>query len=80
MGVMRKRILNENACNLRKQPTDVETLLWAKIRGRQIEGLKFRRQHVIGDFILDFYAPCVRLAIEVDGGGHAEDAQAETVQ
>jgi very-short-patch-repair endonuclease len=39
--------------------------------------VKFRRQHVIGDFVVDFYAPALRLAIEVDGGGHTEVSQVE---
>ena len=77
---MRKRILNENARNLRKQPTDVETLLWAKIRGRQIEGLKFRRQHVIGPYIVDFVCLCKRVVIELDGGQHAVERKKDEVR
>ena len=72
----RSRMIS-HARELRKRSTDAENVLWQRLRGRRCAGVKFRRQHVVGDFILDFYAPSVRLAIEVDGGGHNEDAQAE---
>ncbi|WP_020596331.1 endonuclease domain-containing protein [Spirosoma panaciterrae] len=55
---------------LRKSPTSSETLLWERLRGSQLEGRKFRRQHSIGAYILDFYCPAERLAIEVDGSIH----------
>ena len=42
-----------------------------------MEGCKFRRQHPVGKFILDFYCEVLRLAIEVDGGGHSEPGQVE---
>ncbi len=60
----------------RKKSTDAEKTLWRQLRNRRCVGFKFRRQHVVGDFILDFYCPGVRLAIEVDGGGHASNKQA----
>lgn len=53
-----------------------EALLWRRLRGRQVEGAKFRRQYAIGRYFLDFYYPEKRLAIEVDGGQHFEDANA----
>jgi len=52
-------------------------LLWSKLRGRQLGGFKFRRQRPVGPYILDFYCPQKKLAIELDGGGHAEESQAE---
>lgn len=52
--------------------TDAETHLWQHLRARQILGFKFRRQHPIGNFILDFACRDVKLAIEVDGGQHNE--------
>ncbi len=55
----------------RREPTEGEDLLWARIRRGRL-GVRFRRQHPYGDFILDFYAPEPRLAIEVDGPVHEE--------
>ncbi|NVN99648.1 MAG: DUF559 domain-containing protein [Geobacteraceae bacterium] len=54
--------------------TDAENTLWRILRGRQIDGLKFRRQHPFGDYILDFVCLENMLVIEVDGGQHAEQA------
>jgi very-short-patch-repair endonuclease len=48
--------------------------LWLKLRGSNL-GVSFRRQHPIGPFTLDFYAPSIILAIEVDGGQHATDKE-----
>ena len=47
-----------------------EVLLWMALRKRQAGGLRFRRQHPIGPYILDFYCEAVRLAVEIDGEGH----------
>lgn len=59
---------------LRKNQTDVEKLLWSKLRGRQL-GAKFVRQYGFGPYILDFYCSGHKLAIEVDGGQHNENEQ-----
>jgi len=59
------------ARNLRRNYTEVEMRLWQKLRNRQL-GVDFRRQHPVGGFVLDFYAPALRLAIELDGGQHAQ--------
>jgi very-short-patch-repair endonuclease len=56
---------------LRRDSTDVEMRLWQKLRNRQL-GADFRRQHPTGPFVLDFYCPALRLAIELDGGQHTE--------
>jgi len=56
----------------RTQPTAAEALLWSRLRNRQIGGPKFRRQHPIGAFVMDFYCSEHRLAVEVDGGQHFE--------
>jgi very-short-patch-repair endonuclease len=45
-------------------------MLWKALRGRRLEGLKFRRQHPLGPYILDFYCPDVGLAVELDGETH----------
>ena len=52
---------------LRKSPSAAESALWQALRGRQICGAKFRRQHSVGSFVLDFWCPEHRLAIEVEG-------------
>jgi very-short-patch-repair endonuclease len=52
--------------------TDAESRLWRALRRDQLNGLHFRRQHPVGAFTLDFYCPSLRLAVEVDGGQHAE--------
>ena len=57
---------------MRAAPTPAEARLWASIRGRQLEGWKFRRQHVIAGFIVDFYCPEIALAVEVDGLVHRD--------
>ena len=56
---------------LRKNATDAERKLWSILRSRQMAGLKFFRQYSVGPYILDFYCPERRLAIEVAGGQHA---------
>jgi very-short-patch-repair endonuclease len=58
------------ARKLRKDQTDAERLLWNILRSRQVLGLKFRRQHSIGPYILDFYCHDYKLCIELDGGQH----------
>jgi very-short-patch-repair endonuclease len=61
-----------NRRRLRKDPTDAERRLWSLLRSRQIAGLKFFRQYSIGSYIMDFYCPERRVAVEVDGGQHAD--------
>jgi very-short-patch-repair endonuclease len=53
--------------------TEAEKLLWSRIRSRQLSGYKFRRQHPIGVYIVDFFCPDLNLVIEVDGGQHADN-------
>ena len=65
------------AKELRRASTDAEQALWQHLRGRRLNGFKFRRQHPVEGFILDFYCPQAGLAIELDGGGHAEPLQAK---
>jgi very-short-patch-repair endonuclease len=55
---------------LRKKATDIERILWRHLRNRNFAGYKFRRQHPLDCYILDFYCPIAKLAIELDGGGH----------
>ena len=57
---------------MRKHPTAAEKILWERLRGKQLAGLRFRRQHPIGRFIVDFYCAEARLIIEVDGAIHEQ--------
>ena len=59
---------------MRREPTVAEKLLWHKIRARQL-GVKFRRQHALVDFIVDFVSLARMLIIEIDGPTHAEPEQ-----
>ncbi len=58
------------AQQLRRQQTECERCLWQRVRSRQLLGFKFRRQYPFPPYILDFYCPELRLAIELDGGQH----------
>jgi len=57
---------------LRNNATTPEKMLWERLKGRQLENRKFRRQHSIGHFILDFYCPEEKLCIELDGKHHSD--------
>ncbi|MBO9498996.1 MAG: endonuclease domain-containing protein [Novosphingobium sp.] len=67
---------NPHAQRLRRNATDAENELWRALRGRQLGGLKFRRQVTVGRSIPDFVCPLKRLIVEVDGGQHSEEADA----
>jgi len=67
--------LKDRARSLRKNSTDVESLLWGRLRGRRLEGVKFRRQVPIGRCIVDFLTVEKRLIVELDGGQHALDKE-----
>ena len=58
----------------RASPTPGEARLWCELRRRALTGWRFRRQHVIGGFIVDFYCPRLQLAVEVDGDVHRNRA------
>jgi very-short-patch-repair endonuclease len=55
---------------LRNNMTQAETKLWSQLKEKQIEGCKFRRQYSVAQFVIDFYSPEMKLAIEVDGDSH----------
>lgn len=61
------------AHELRREQTDAEKTLWMKLRDKQLEGVKFRRQQPIGPYIVDFVSFGRRLIIEIDGGQHDEE-------
>ena len=77
MGVnWRPKLKNKNikfAKNLRKNTTDTEKYLWKYLRGNQLAGFKFRRQHPIGKYIVDFVNLERKIIIELDGGQHLEN-------
>src|SRR5687767_10747657 len=61
---------------LRNALTPAEACLWNALKDRQLDGRKFRRQHSVGQFILDFYCPSENLAVELDGAAH-DSAEAQ---
>jgi very-short-patch-repair endonuclease len=61
---------------LRRNMTKAEVFLWTKLKGKQLNGLKFRRQYGINNFVVDFYCPELKLAIEIDGDVHYYDSRA----
>jgi len=63
------------ARELRQPQTPAEQKLWSRLRNRQLNGLKFRRQHPIDRFIIDFYCDEAKLCIEIDGDSHAEQIE-----
>lgn len=62
--------LKERRRELRRNQTDAERAFWAHVRNRQFFGMRFFRQYSVGPYILDFYCPALKLAIELDGGQH----------
>ncbi|MBE9114989.1 endonuclease domain-containing protein [Lusitaniella coriacea LEGE 07157] len=67
--------IDQAARKLRHQPTSAEFRLWQALRSKKLNGLRFRRQHPVGRFILDFYCPSCKLAIELDGAIHQRQAE-----
>ena len=63
------------ARNLRRPMTPTEEVLWERLRDRRLGDLKFRRQHAIGRFVVDFYCHERRLIVELDGSIHLEPSQ-----
>jgi very-short-patch-repair endonuclease len=70
-------ILKQRRRELRRNQSDAERALWAKVRNKQFFGMKFFRQYSIGPYILDFYCPTVKLAVELDGGQHNQSDNRE---
>ncbi len=70
MNLERKR-------QFRSEMTPAERMLWLKLRGKQFQNLKFRRQHGVGPYIVDFYCPEKSVVIEVDGDVHADEKKQE---
>jgi very-short-patch-repair endonuclease len=62
--------LEQRRREVRRNQTEAEKTLWAHLRNKQFYGMKFFRQYSIGPYILDFYCPTMKLAVELDGGQH----------
>lgn len=69
--------LTTYAKRLRQHQTKVEAALWNRLRAKQVEGIKFRRQQPIENYIVDFVSFSKRIIIEVDGGQHASKKRAD---
>lgn len=76
---MRKQLirLREFARRLRRNQTDAERVLWRRLRDRQVQDMKFRRQHPIGPYIVDFCCAERGLVVELDGGQHLTQAESD---
>ena len=73
LGIVLRRVLRLAPAygeRIRRKATEAERILWRHLRNRNFAGYKFRRQHPADCYILDFYCPAAKLAIELDGGGH----------
>ena len=77
MSIFNKKYLLKYRRKLRNHGTAAEAVLWTYINKRQLKGRKFRRQHSIGNYIVDFYCPSEKLVIELDGPYHNQPNQAE---
>jgi very-short-patch-repair endonuclease len=75
-AVRAKPLTFERARRLRRELTLPEIILWDCLRKGRLEALRFRRQHPVGPYIVDFYCAGARLAVEIDGAGHGHPDQA----
>ena len=64
----------ERARDLRRSSTDAERRLWHRLRGGQLDGLKFRRQHPVPPYVIDFYCESAGLVVEIDGSQHTPES------
>ena len=58
---------------LRKNSSKAEILIWERLKGKQVLGYKFRRQYSVGAYVIDFYCPALKLAVEIDGDSHFQE-------
>ncbi len=70
MGWAEEKELRKKARQLRNNMTKAEIILWSRLRSKQVDGYKFRRQQPVFEYIADFYCHELKLIIEVDGGIH----------
>jgi very-short-patch-repair endonuclease len=72
--------LRHRSRELRHPQTSAEECLWSALRNRHLEGYKFRRQHPLGQFIVDFYCAQTRLVVEIDGDGHTRQIEYDAMR
>ncbi|MBK6538339.1 MAG: endonuclease domain-containing protein [Ignavibacteria bacterium] len=78
MGIIfNQKSQNEKRKTLRNNMPQAEILLWSRLKGKKVRGLKFRRQFSVGKYVIDFYCPAVKLAIEADGNTHTSEEEIE---
>ena len=70
MTLHNRKYLESRRKRLRNEGTKAEAVFWNYVKGKQLDGRKFRRQHSIGNYIVDFYCPGEKLIIELDGSVH----------
>lgn len=75
--IYNKTVFKERRRDLRRNQTEAEKVIWKRLRNKGLFGLKFFRQYSVGAYIVDFYCPKYKLAIELDGGQHAEEENKE---
>lgn len=75
-----RRKMIEIAREFRKEPTLGEKIMWNALRGKKLDGIKFRRQQPIGYFVVDFYSSVYRLVVEVDGPIHESQKEADAAR
>jgi len=68
-------LTHSRARELRREQTPLERKLWSRLRGKQLNGLKFRRQHPLGRYIVDFCCVAHGLVLELDGDSHTEQIE-----
>ena len=76
--IMKSKIKIQSAREFRKKPTKSEAILWNVLRNKNFLKLKFRRQHVIEGYIVDFYCHDLKIAIEIDGSIHLNQLKEDT--
>jgi very-short-patch-repair endonuclease len=76
--IQRKNVIL--AKNLRKNSTELEAILWSRLRAGRLEGYKFRRQHPMGDYVVDFVCPDKWVVVEIDGSQHQERKDADKIR
>jgi very-short-patch-repair endonuclease len=72
--------IEADARRLRKNLTPAEQILWQALKGKQLNGLRFRCQHPVGLFIIDFFCPQSKLVVELDGEVHNEQMEYDTAR
>lgn len=78
MGIIfNQKSQNEKRKTLRNNMPQAEILLWSRLKRKKVRGLKFRRQFSIRKYVIDFYCPAVKLAIEADGNTHTSEEEIE---